>query len=52
MYNYNLKKNNKILKPQIEQHLETLKIYHTEKNIELPQIYIDLFAKHLAAGNP
>ena len=48
----NLTKNNKVLKPQIEKHLVTLMEYHTEKNIELPQIYIDLFAKHLAAGNP
>jgi len=48
----NLTKNNKVLKPQIEQHLAALKSYHIENNIELPQIYIDLFAKHLAAGNP
>jgi hypothetical protein len=48
----NLSKNNKILKPQIEQHLVTLQKYHSENSIELPQIYIDLFAKHLAAGNP
>ena len=48
----NLAKNKKILKPQVKQHLDTLKTYHTENNIELPQIYIDLFAKHLAAGNP
>jgi hypothetical protein len=48
----NLTKNNKVLKPQIEKHLATLMEYHIENNIELPQIYIDLFAKHLAAGNP
>ena len=48
----NLAKNNKILKPQIEQHVEKLIKYHKENTIELPQIYIDLFAKHLAAGNP
>lgn len=48
----NLAKNNKVLKPQIEQHLAALKTYHIEKNIELPQIYIDLFAKYLAAGIP
>jgi hypothetical protein len=48
----NLSKKNKILTPQIEQHLEKLKIYHIENSIELPQIYIDLFAKYLAAGNP
>ena len=32
--------------------LEKLKKYHLDNSIELPQIYIDLFAKHLAAGNP
>lgn len=48
----NLAKNNKILKSQIEQHLQKLKIYHIENSLELPQIYIDLFAKYLEAGNP
>jgi hypothetical protein len=48
----NLSKNNKILKPQIEEHLKTLQTYHRENSIEMPQEYIDLFAKHLAAGNP
>jgi len=48
----NLSKNNKILKPQIEQHLQILKKYHIENNIEMPEIYINLFAKHLAAGIP
>jgi hypothetical protein len=48
----NLSKNNKILKPQIEQHLKTLTDYHGKNSIELPQVYIDLFAKYLEAGNP
>jgi len=48
----NLSKNCKIIKPQIEQHLKYLSEYHKEKNIEFPQIYIDLFAKHLVAGSP
>ena len=48
----NLSKNNKIVKPQIEQHLKTLQTYHIENSIEMPQVYIDLFAKYLAAGNP
>jgi len=48
----NLTKNSKIIKPQIEQHLEKLLDYHKEKNLEMPQTYIDLFAKHLDAGNP
>ena len=47
----NLSKNNKIIKEQIEQHVEKLKKYHTDNNIILPQIYIDLFAKHLDAGS-
>ena len=48
----NLSKNCKILKPQIEQHLKYLSEYHTKNNIEFPQIFIDLFAKHLDAGSP
>jgi hypothetical protein len=48
----NLSKNNKIIKPQIEEHLKTLNNYHKENNLEMPQIYIDLFAKYLEAGNP
>ena len=39
----NLAKNNKIIPSQIEQHLKYLKEYHETNNIELPQIYIDLF---------
>uniref|UniRef100_A0A6C0DPB4 Uncharacterized protein n=1 Tax=viral metagenome TaxID=1070528 RepID=A0A6C0DPB4_9ZZZZ len=48
----NLVKNSKILQPQIEQHIKKLSDYHREKNIELPQQFIDLFAKHLVDGNP
>lgn len=48
----NLKKNNKIIPLQVEQHLQKLKEYHEKNNIELPQTFIDLFAKHLVAGNP
>ena len=47
----NLSKNKKILKPQIEQHLKKLKEYHTENQLDLPQVFIDLFAKHLVAGS-
>ena len=47
-----IQKNCKIIKPQIEQHLKYLTDYHTENNIEFPKIFIDLFAKHLVAGNP
>ena len=48
----NLKKNNKILKSQLEQHIQNLKEYHEKNKIHLPQTFIDLFAKHLDAGNP
>ncbi len=48
----NLSKNSKILMLQIEQHLEKLKEYHLENKLDLPQVFIDLFAKYLVAGNP
>jgi hypothetical protein len=48
----NLSKNNKILKPQIHEHLEKLKKYHEDNNTDLPRLYIDLFAKYLDAGTP
>lgn len=47
----NLTKNNKILPDQVKQHLEKLQSFHREKNIELPQVFIDLFAKHLVDGD-
>jgi len=50
--NENLKKNNKILLPQIEQHFKTLKKYHKKNNIILPQNFINLYARYLEAGNP
>jgi hypothetical protein len=48
----NLSKNNKIIKEQIEQHLIKLIEYHKENKLDLPQVFIDLFAKHLVAGSP
>jgi len=48
----NLAKNSKILPLQVEQHLKCLIEYHKNKNIEFPQKFIDLFAKHLVDGNP
>ena len=48
----NLAKNNKILIPQIKEHFKLLKTYHKYNDIELPQEFIDLYAKHLAAGIP
>jgi len=48
----NLKKNNKIIKLQISQHYKKLLEYHEENKLDLPQVFIDLFAKHLVAGSP
>jgi len=48
----NLSKNKKIIIPQIEEHYRHLLEYHKNKNIQMPQEFIDLFAKHLVAGNP
>ena len=43
----NLKKGNKIIKSQVEKHFKKLVEYHLENKLDLPQVYIDLFAKHL-----
>ena len=48
----NLSKNNKILQSQIQQHVSNLLEYHKKNNIEVPQKFIDLFAKHLDDGKP
>jgi hypothetical protein len=48
----NLSKNNKIIKEQIEMHYKKIVEYHLENKLEMPQVYIDLFAKHLVDGNP
>ena len=48
----NLSKNNKIIKEQVEQHYKKLVEYHLENKLDLPQVFIDLFAKHLVAGIP
>ena len=48
----NLKKGNKIIKEQVEQHYKKLVDYHIENKLDLPQVFIDLFAKHLDAGKP
>jgi len=48
----NLSKNNKIIKEQIEQHYKKLIEYHLENKLDLPQVFIDLFAKYLADGDP
>jgi hypothetical protein len=46
----NLSKNNKIIVSQIEEHYKKLVEYHEENKLDLPQVYIELFAKHLVAG--
>jgi hypothetical protein len=51
LINENLTKNNKINSLQIEQHYKTLLEYHKKNNIELPQKFIDLYAKYLVAGS-
>jgi uncharacterized protein (DUF983 family) len=49
----NLSKNNRIIPQQVEQHYKKLLLYHQEKNIKMPQEFIDLFMQHLQnAGNP
>ena len=40
----NLKKGNKIIKEQIEQHYKKLVEYSIENKLDLPQVFIDLFA--------
>ena len=48
----NLSKNNRIHRPQLEEHFDRIKKYHLENKIDLPQSFVDLFAKHLDAGTP
>jgi len=47
----NLRKNKNIIRTQIIEHLNKLRRYHNENNIELPDEYIELYARHLDAGN-
>jgi len=48
----NLSKNCKVIPSQIEKHVLVLSEYHKQQNMELPQNFIDLFAKHLVDGKP
>ena len=48
----NLSKNNKILQSQVDNHYKKIVEYHKENKLDLPQVYIDLFAKYLVAGSP
>jgi len=47
----NLSKNNKIIKEQIENHYKKIVEYHLENKLDLPQVYTNLFAKHLVDGD-
>jgi len=47
----NLKKNNKIIKEQIQTHFKKLKTFHEEHNIIMPHEIELIFAKHLDAGS-
>jgi len=47
----NLAKNNRINISQVEQHYYHLLEHHKDNNIEMPQVFIELFAKHLVAGS-
>jgi hypothetical protein len=40
----NLSKNNRVIKSQVEQHYKKLVEYHLENKLDLPQVFIDLFA--------
>ena len=46
----NLSKNNKIIPLQVRQHLQQLVEYHTKNELDLPQVYIDLFATRPNCG--
>jgi hypothetical protein len=48
----NLSKNNKIIKYQVDKHYKKIVEYHLENNLDLPQVFVDLFAKYLDAGSP
>lgn len=48
----NLSKNNKVLSSQVEQHYKKIVEFHKENEIAIPQPFINLYAKYLAAGIP
>jgi hypothetical protein len=48
----NLSKNNKIITEQIDLHYKKLLYYHIKEKLEMPQVFINLFARYLDAGNP
>jgi hypothetical protein len=48
----NMQKKNNIIVEQIRQHVDRLDRFHKENAIEMPQEFVDLYAKHLVAGIP
>jgi len=49
----NLAKNNRINKAQLEQHWNRLVEYHKKKNMEIPQVFVELFwQRNQIAGTP
>jgi hypothetical protein len=48
----NMSKNNRISHEQILKHYDKLIKYHEDNSINIPQIFVELFAKHLDAGSP
>jgi undecaprenyl pyrophosphate synthase len=41
-----------MMQNNIENHYKKLIEYHLENKLDSPQVFIDLFAKHLDAGSP
>lgn len=48
----NLSKNNRISNEQIKTHYKKLIEYHIQNKLEMPQVFLELFAKYLVDGNP
>jgi len=48
----NLAKNNRILTPQVNEHYHHLIKYNENNKIDMPEVFNELFAKHLVAGIP
>lgn len=49
---YNLKKNKYVDSDQVMIHMENLRSYIEDRNLQLDHEYMELLAKHLDAGNP
>lgn len=54
---FNLKKNNKIVKKQVKKHIQKLKDFHKSKNMDIPHEYIKILEQkcktsHNESGTP